>query len=194
MYLYREKCRNINYINFSTRKIGLLSMADDLSITFELKHCAIIIYHNSQYRKEIRSSSWCAQCHDCIWGRAVDMQMCRGGTAWRGTASGGPGWGSAKSRQSHSGIHSPEHTPSAPNPSVPSSLAPSYLAQMKFSATLHSNAIKARIAGWYPRKRMESQVESRLFFTAFFLLSAFGRGDFRVSPSFVNFEKSNCNL
>ena len=44
MYLYREKCRNINYINFSTRKIGLLSMADDLSITFELKHCAIIIY------------------------------------------------------------------------------------------------------------------------------------------------------
>lgn len=40
-----------------------------------------------------------------------------------------------------------------PNPSIPSrSLAPSCLAQMKFSATLHSNAIKARIASWYPAK------------------------------------------
>lgn len=35
--------------------------------------------------------------------------------------------------------------------STPSrSLAPSCLAQMKFSATLHSNAIKARIASWCP--------------------------------------------
>lgn len=115
-------------------------------------------------------------------------------------------WGSANSRDKVTAgstlqsllLHHQHHHH---HPRLPT---PSCLAQMKFSATLHSNTIKARILSWYPaQENGESKTETppHLFFLHSPPLYSIypphlppSIRDLWVSSFFVDFKKSNCNL
>lgn len=119
-------------------------MADDLSITFGLKHR----YHNATIRNVVKRFD-----HRDALGATIafadERWICKCVVAERRVED--PAGGPQSRDKVTAGSTLPSMPLPPPIPLPPSrSLAPSCLAQMKFSATLHSNAIKARIASWCP--------------------------------------------